>query len=94
MSQLPLPAYPRTTLPRLWTVGQQLQVQARGQETGNHLKKTERLESEIMVTIRYILDMDKLLRNNPRKTLLEIIPNEVRAYETKEKAYGKENGHG
>lgn len=47
-----------------------------------------------MVTIRYILDMDKLLENNPRTTLLEIIPNEVKAYETKEKVYGKENGHG
>ena len=45
------------------------------------------------MTITFKLDMDALLRNNPRTTLLEIIPNEVKEYETKEKSYGKENGH-
>lgn len=41
-------------------------------------------------TIIYKLDMERLLRKNDRKTLLEIIPNEVREYELTEKRYGKE----
>lgn len=43
-----------------------------------------------MITITYKLDMERLLRKNDRNTLLKIIPNEVRRYETKEKSYGKE----
>ena len=38
-------------------------------------------------TIKFKLDMERLLRNNDRKTLLRIIPNEVRHYETHEKSY-------
>lgn len=41
-------------------------------------------------TIVYKLDMERLLRKNDRKVLLEIIPNEVRKYELTEKRYGKE----
>jgi len=46
------------------------------------------------MTITYKLDMEKLMRVNSRETLLEIIPAEVRRYETKEKSYGKEHAHG
>lgn len=41
--------------------------------------------------IVYVLDIRKLLAKNPRETLLEIIPNEVREYELTKKKYGKEN---
>lgn len=40
------------------------------------------------LAITYKLDMERLLRKNDRNTLLKILPNEVRKYETQEKRYG------
>lgn len=45
------------------------------------------------MTITYKLDMERLLRKNDRKDLLEVIPNELHHYENTEKRYGKENAY-
>lgn len=45
----------------------------------------EMSKEEVKITFK--LDVERLLRKNDRKTLMEIIPNEVIHYETHEKTY-------
>lgn len=43
------------------------------------------------MTITYKIPVERLLENNKRSTLLTIIPNEVKKYETHKKVWGKES---